>query len=206
MPDFLIEREVLDQGFSCIAGLDEAGRGALFGPVVAAAVVFAPNQIRLEIPEWIDAIKDSKMLAPLKRKRICRLIVERTYAIGLGVVSSREIDEINIHHASLEAMQRALGNLPLVPDFLLVDGFRLNDVNYSQKKIIKGDKKSISIAAASIIAKVLRDEMIQQLDRVFEGYALDSNKGYGTKKHYSALHQLGPTALHRKTFNLRTAT
>lgn len=206
MPDFLIEREVLAQGHSHIAGLDEAGRGALFGPVVAAAVVFKPFQISQEAPDWIAAIKDSKMLAPLKRKRLCRMIVAGAAAIGLGVVSSREIDEINIHQASLTAMRRALDRLPLVPDFLLVDGFRLNDVNYSQKNIIQGDKKSISIAAASIIAKVLRDEMIHKLDKVFEGYALDRNKGYGTKMHYSALRRLGPTALHRKTFNLRTAS
>jgi len=165
--------------------------------------VFSHSHIRQDQPEWINAINDSKMLSPNKRRRIGRAIVEHAYAIGFGIAGCKEIDEINIHHASLAAMQRALDCLPLTPDFLLVDGFRLNDVNYSQKKIIQGDKKSISIAAASIIAKVLRDEMIFQLDRVFEGYALDRHKGYGTKKHYSALHDLGPTVFHRKTFNLK---
>ena len=124
-------------------------------------------------------------------------------SIGLGFVTNTEIDRTNIHLASLEAMKRAIETMSISPDFLLVDGFSLDDVNYSQKKVLQGDQRSISIAAASIVAKVLRDEMIISVDRIFEGYSLSKNKGYATREHYSAIQNIGPCVLHRNSFNLR---
>lgn len=202
MPDFGNETAAINRGFHSIAGLDEAGRGALFGPVVAAAVIFPLDLIRREPRAWVAEIDDSKRLSPSKRKSICRSILIHARAVGVGWVSNREIDEKNIAWASFEAMRRSLRRLGIDPDFLLVDGFRLNDVKYFQEKIVQGDRKSITIAAASIVAKVLRDEMVDHLDRIFGGYNLKSNKGYGTRAHYSALRRLGPSPLHRRSFNL----
>ena len=156
-----------------------------------------------EVTGWVEKINDSKLLSPLKRKNVFRDILQHAVSLGFGIVSNKEIDQKNIHWASFEAMRRAIKNMPTTPDFLLVDGFRLDDVNYSQRKVFQGDKKSISIAAASIVAKVLRDEMLMQLDQIYQGFALYKNKGYGTKEHYSALEELGPTNLHRITFNLK---
>jgi len=200
--DFRIEAEVLRDGFSYIAGLDEAGRGALFGPVVAAAVIFPTTFIRDRGPEWLKEIDDSKRLSPRKRKRLAAEIVGGARAIGVGLASHSEIDRENIYRASLSAMSRAARNLMPSPDFLLVDGFQLNDVNYSQRRIVKGDQKSTTIAAASIIAKVCRDEMMVQFNSLFQEYALARNKGYGTRSHYEALRRLGPTPFHRRTFHL----
>ncbi len=206
MPDFQFERKALAQGYHRIAGLDEAGRGALFGPVVAAAVMFSRERIDDRICGWLNEIDDSKRITPRKRKQLCRLILIYADSVGWGVVSNQEIDKINIYWASLEAMRHAVANLPQSPDFLLVDGFKLNKVNYPQEKILQGDRKSISIAAASIVAKVLRDEMIIHLDRIFEGYGLAKHKGYGTKAHFAALQNWGPSVCHRRTFNLRIDT
>ncbi|NOR16023.1 MAG: ribonuclease HII [Candidatus Aminicenantes bacterium] len=206
MPDFQYERKALAQGYHCIAGLDEAGRGALFGPVVAAAVMFSRERIKNRICGWLTEIDDSKRITPRKRKQLCRLILIYADSVGWGVVSNQEIDKNNIFWASLEAMRHAVANLPQSPDFLLVDGFKLNKVNYPQEKILQGDRKSISIAAASIVAKVLRDEMIVHLDRIFERYGLAKNKGYGTKAHFAALQNWGPSVCHRRTFNLRIDT
>ena len=204
MPDFQFERALLNKGFRSIAGLDEAGRGALFGPVVAAAVIFSDSMIRSEIQGWIQDVNDSKLISPGKRRKLCKSILEHAFSVGFGLATNTEIDHKNIHLASLAAMRRAIVCMPVNPDFLLVDGFVINDVNYSQEKIIKGDRKSISIAAASIVAKVLRDDMIVHLDRIFEGYYLAKNKGYGTSEHYMALRKLGPSIFHRFTFNLKT--
>jgi ribonuclease HII len=202
VPDFHFEREIVRRGYGAIAGLDEAGRGALFGPVVAASVMFSVSLIRGKIKVWLKEIDDSKRISPTKRETLARKILIHSDAVGIGIASSAEIDRKNIYWASFEAMKRAFFSMPKVPDFLLVDGFRLNDVNYPQMYLPKGDQKSISIAAASIIAKVTRDRMMKKLDLVFEGYALSKNKGYGTKEHYDALRRLGPTALHRQSFNL----
>ena len=203
MPDFQIEREAAAQGYKAVAGLDEAGRGALFGPVVAAAVILPSRLCCQKVIGWVEKINDSKLLSPPKRKSSFREILQHAVSLGFGIVSNQEIDQNNIHWASLEAMRRAIKSMPTNPDFLLVDGFRLDAVNYSQRRIFQGDKKSISIAAASIIAKVLRDEMLMQLDQIYQGFALYKNKGYGTKEHYSALEEQGPTNLHRITFNLK---
>lgn len=202
MPDFQFEKEIVSQGYGFIAGLDEAGRGALFGPVVAAAVMFSASLINGGKKSWLEEIDDSKRISATKREILARLILMHSDAVGIGMASSVEIDAMNIYWASFEAMKRAFMSMPKVPDFLLVDGFRLNDVNYPQMNLSKGDQKSISIAAASIIAKVTRDRMMKRLDLVFQGYALSRNKGYGTREHYDALQKLGPTALHRQSYNL----
>ena len=202
MPDFQFEKEIVSQGYGSIAGLDEVGRGALFGPVVAAAVMFSASLINGKKKAWLEEIDDSKRISPTKREILARLILIHSDAVGIGMASSAEIDAMNIYWASFEAMKRAFKSMSKVPDFLLVDGFRLNDVNYPQMNLPKGDQKSISIAAASIIAKVTRDRMMKRLDLVFQGYALSRNKGYGTREHYDALQKLGPTALHRQSYNL----
>jgi ribonuclease HII len=203
MPDFQLERHALAQGYRAVAGLDEVGRGALFGPVVAAAVIFSPDLIQGTMGDWMCEINDSKLLSPRKRQRLCRLILQGADAVGWGMANNVEIEERNIHWAALESMRRALERLALEPDFLLVDGFRLDEVHYSQERVRQGDKKSITIAAASIVAKVLRDEMVVHLDRIFEGYSLARHKGYGTREHYRALQRLGPSVFHRRTFNLK---
>jgi ribonuclease HII len=206
MPDFELERQALAKDHRLVAGLDEAGRGALFGPVVAAAVVFPPALIISEVQGWMQSINDSKQLTARQRRQTCRLILMHAEGVGWGLASHSEIDRINIHRASLESMKRALDSLVMEPDFVLVDGFKLNNVQYSHLQVRQGDRKSLSIAAASIVAKVLRDEIIIHLDSVFEGYKLAKHKGYGTREHYEILRRLGPTVFHRKTFNLKDRT
>jgi ribonuclease HII len=189
MADFRIEKKILGRGFRAIAGVDEAGRGALFGPVVSAAVILPDELIRKRLSGC--------------RMRLAREILFHAVSVGVGLSSNFEIDEKNIYWASICAMKRAVENLSCEPGFVLVDGFGLNDVKYPQIGVPRGDKKSISIAAASIVAKVLRDEMMTLLDKVYGGYFLSKNKGYGTEEHYRALREKGPTPLHRFTFNLR---
>lgn len=203
MADFWIEKKIVDRGFKAIAGVDEVGRGALLGPVVAAAVILPCSIMREELVDWVEEINDSKLISSLKREKLTKIILTHAVSVGFGLASNHEIDQRNIYWASLIAMRRAVENMPLNPDFLLVDGFSLNGVNYPQIGVPKGDRKSITIAAASIVAKVLRDEMMVRLDKVYEGYALSKNKGYGTKEHYRALKKMGPTALHRMSFNLK---
>ena len=182
MADFQIEREIIKKGFKSIAGVDEVGRGALFGPVVSSAVIFPDTAIRQDLSGWIEEINDSKLLSPNKRKRLAKAILTNAVSVGIGLSTNSEIDQKNVFWASINAMRRAVENLSITP---------------------KGDKKCISIAAASIVAKVLRDDMMIHLDRVYNGYALSKNKGYGTKEHYRALTKLGPTLFHRRTFNLK---
>ena len=203
MADFRIEKSILGRGFRAIAGVDEAGRGALFGPVVSAAVILPDELIKKRLSGWVREVDDSKVLPPGKRLRLAKEILFHAVSVGVGLCSNFEIDEKNIYWASICAMRRAVENLSCEPDFLLVDGFGLNDVKYAQVCVPRGDKKSISIAAASIVAKVLRDEMMILLDKVYGGYLLSKNKGYGTEEHYRALRKKGPTPLHRFTFNLR---
>ena len=203
MADFQIEKKIIKKGFKAIAGVDEVGRGAIFGPVVAAAVILPPVLIKSSLSGWVGEIDDSKLISPAKRKKLTKAILANALSVGVGLSTNYEIDQINIYWASMSAMKRAVENMPIAPDFIIVDGFRLNDVNYPQTAITQGDRKSVSIAAASIVAKVLRDEMMIHMDRVYEGYALSKNKGYGTKEHYRALKKKGPTLFHRLTFNLR---
>lgn len=202
MPDFRIERKILKRGFKAVAGLDEVGRGALFGPVVAGAVILPVPVIQRKKSGWLREIDDSKRLSPTKRRELAKLIVAYAESVGVGLASHSEVDMKNVYWASLEAMKRAFASLSKKPDFLLVDGFNLNDVNYPEMCVPKGDQKSISIAAASIVAKVFRDDMIIRLAPLFAGYSLAKNKGYGTKEHFRALRDLGPTVFHRRSFNL----
>lgn len=202
MADFQIEKKFLERGYTTIAGVDEAGRGALFGPVVASAVIMPLSVMRKKLSGGIEEIDDSKVLTAKKRKRLARIILTEAMAVGIGLATNKEIDSENIYWASLRAMKRAIGNLSVNPEMILVDGFSLKDVDYPHVGIPQGDCKSISIAAASIIAKVVRDKMMILLDNVYKGYALEKNKGYGTKEHYKALREMGPTPFHRITFNL----
>jgi len=204
MADFKIEKKILSQSCQRIAGVDEAGRGALFGPVVAAAVVLPSRWISRPVKGWLRQVDDSKLLAPLKRRELARSILAEADAVGVGLATSLEIDEKNIYWASLEAMKRAVADLAPRPDFLLVDGFKRRECGFGcpQLGIPGGDRKSLTVAAASIVAKVVRDEMMRRLEDFFTGYHLARNKGYGTKAHYRALREKGPTPLHRLTFNL----
>jgi ribonuclease HII len=195
--NFEIESKLIKLGYRRISGIDEAGRGALCGPVIAAAVIFDQE----EPP--INGINDSKLISPKKREKLARAIYEKALGVGVGFASNLEIDAKNIHIATIKAMKRAIENLPIEPDFLLIDGRPLENIPYPQKAIIKGDRKSFSIAAASIIAKVIRDEIMRVFARLIPGYSLDKNKGYGTNEHFYALKALGPTLLHRISFKLK---
>jgi ribonuclease HII len=200
---FWIEKKIIKKGFKNIAGVDEAGRGALFGPVVAAAVIFPSRLFMGRCPEWAKELKDSKLLTPGRREHMAKNILSQALSLGIGLATNSEIDRQNIYRASLLAMKRAVEKMTLKPDFLLVDGFCLNGVHYPQIGLKQGDRKSPTIAAASIIAKVFRDEMMVKLDRIYEGYALSKNKGYGTKEHFRALKERGPSSFHRMSFNLK---
>ncbi len=208
MPDFRLERDFWKDGRRRVAGVDEVGRGCLFGPVVAAAVILPLSVQDLGEdpagwPDWVREINDSKRLTPLKRERLARRLMAEAEAVGLGQADPGEIDRINIHQASLAAMKRAVAALPVTPDALLLDGFALKDVDYPMRPVPGGDQRSLSIAAASIIAKVFRDEIVMKLDSLFRGYGLAQHKGYGTPEHYRALARLGPTPLHRRSFRLK---
>lgn len=181
------------EGYSLIAGIDEAGRGSLSGPVVAAAVILP---CRLFIPY----IKDSKKLSSQKRTELYCSILNKAKDVGIGVVEAKIIDRINIAQASFLAMKEAILDLKEVPDYVLVDGFKIPQLNISQIPLIKGEDKSISIAAASIIAKVYRDNIMIQYDQKYPQYLFKKNKGYGTEEHLKALLKYGPSEIHRKSY------
>ena len=186
------EKLAYQEGASFIAGVDEVGRGPLAGPVVAAAVILPKNIEDL-------GFDDSKKLSASKREEIYRLIQEKAIAIGIGIVDADIIDQVNIYQASRLAMQQAVSELKIQPDYLLIDAMKI-DVNTPQIGIIKGDAKSISIAAASIVAKQVRDQMMQEFDELYPGYDFDNNAGYGTPKHLEGLKSKGICPIHRKTF------
>lgn len=186
------ERLAYQEGASFIAGVDEVGRGPLAGPVVAAAVILPKNIEDL-------GFDDSKKLSSSKREEIYRLIQEKAIAIGIGIVDADIIDQVNIYQASRLAMQQAVSELKIQPDYLLIDAMKI-DVNTPQIGIIKGDAKSISIAAASIVAKQVRDQMMQEFDELYPGYDFSNNAGYGTPKHLEGLQSKGICPIHRKTF------
>ena len=185
------EREYAACGAIC--GIDEAGRGPLAGPVVAGAVILPKD-------EQILYVNDSKKLSEKKRELLYDEITERALAVGVGIVGPERIDEINILQATYEAMRLAVGQLEMRPDILLNDAVTIPGIDIQQVPIVKGDAKSVSIAAASIIAKVTRDRLMREYDQVFPEYGFASNKGYGTKSHIEALKALGPTPIHRRTF------
>jgi ribonuclease HII len=185
------ERQYPDAAYIC--GIDEVGRGPLAGPVVASAVILPKNC-------EILYINDSKKLSAKKREELYDVIMEQAIAVGIGQASPERIDEINILQATYEAMRLAINNLRVTPDILLNDAVTIPQVNIPQVPIIKGDAKSISIGAASIIAKVTRDRMMVDYDKTYPGYAFAENKGYGSAAHIAALKELGPTEIHRRSF------
>ena len=191
--NLLFEKEALNKGYRHIAGVDEAGRGPLAGPVVAAAVILP------ELKEY-PRIRDSKKISSSERERLFSLIVNEAIAIGVGVVSKEFIERENILIASLEAMRRAIYSLEIVPDFILVDGIYPIPISIEQRCIKKGDQKSQSISAASIIAKVYRDRIMDAYDAEFPQYGFSKNKGYPTRMHIEALRIYGASPIHRKTF------
>jgi len=203
VPSFRFEKRLLREGCLRIAGLDEVGRGALFGPVVAAAAVLPTAWLTGRPPGWVKYIDDSKLLSTTKKVELAVLLLREAEAVGVGMASSAEIDAVNIFRASQLAMKRAVENLSVPPDMLLVDGLALKEVEYRQMGIPQGDGKCRSIAAASIIAKVFRDGLMDRFDAVYEGYGLARNKGYGTAEHRRCLRERGPTSLHRMSFTLR---
>ncbi|MBQ9155206.1 MAG: ribonuclease HII [Eubacterium sp.] len=180
-------------GYGAICGIDEVGRGPLAGPVVAGAVILPPDC-------RILYINDSKKLTAAKREELYDLIMAEAVAVGIGLVPQNVIDEINILQATYQAMRQAIGNLSVQPDLLLNDAVTIPGVDIPQVPIIKGDARSISIGAASIVAKVYRDRMMVEYDRMFPGYGFASNKGYGSREHMEALKRLGPCPIHRRSF------
>lgn len=190
---FFYERQLADQGRSFVAGVDEAGRGPLAGPVVAAAVI---------LPDDCDysQFKDSKKLSPARREKLYQVLYDMRIPIGVGSAEPEEIDTINILQASLQAMKRAVTSLSYTPDYILVDGKFPVPVSIPQQTLIKGEQKSASIAAASIIAKVCRDRLMVELDAQFPQYNFCKHKGYPTKEHKELIVQYGPSPVHRKSF------
>ena len=185
------EKEYAQFGHVC--GIDEVGRGPLAGPVVAGAVILPENCNILYI-------NDSKKLTAKKREELYSVIMDQAVAVGIGMVSPQRIDEINILQATFEAMRQAIQNLSVTPDILLNDAVTIPDVSIRQVPIIKGDAKSISIGAASIVAKVTRDRLMEEYDAILPGYGFASNKGYGPAAHIAAIKANGPTPIHRRTF------
>lgn len=184
------------EGYKQIAGIDEAGRGPLAGPVVAAAVIFPPDYRNAEI-------KDSKKLSARKREELYDIIVSEAIAVGVGVADAEIIDRVNILQATFLAMREAVLELSTPPDFLLIDGLHCISMQIPQKPLVKGDNRSVSIAAASIIAKVSRDRIMEMYHRQFPQYNFLQNKGYGTKEHCTALKQFGICKIHRKSFHVK---
>ena len=200
MPDVLLyEKEAWASGFLRLAGIDEAGRGPLAGPVVAAAVVFDPEYIRPERAPTFGRLTDSKAMSEKLRKEYFELLTESEHTdIGIGIVEPEEIDQINILKATHKAM--ALAATQVAPQFALVDGLPVKGLPCDSRSIVKGDVLSISISAASIIAKVTRDRMMVELDATYPEYGFARHKGYGTKEHLSALKKHGATPIHRQSF------
>lgn len=196
-PNLAEERQLWLQGLDMVAGLDEVGRGPLAGPVAAGAVVLSPGSDF----RWLLHVRDSKQLTPAERRELATYIWRDAIAVGVGFVSHTAIDRIGIAEATRQAMLRAVGELHHRPQFLLIDALTLRACSLPQKGIINGDASCISIAAASIVAKVARDRFMQGYDHTFRGYGFARNKGYATREHLEALHRLGPCDIHRRSFN-----
>jgi ribonuclease HII len=191
-----LEKNAYQEGYQWVAGIDEAGRGPLAGPVVAAAVILPPNYFNSEI-------KDSKKLKPAQRESLFEIIQHEAVAIGIGITGAEMIDQLNILNATLQTMKEAVLELPSLPDLLLIDGNHKIPMITPQKAIIKGDALSISIAAASIIAKVTRDRIMEMYHRQYPQYNFHRNKGYGTKEHITAIKKFGVCKIHRKSFHVK---
>lgn len=193
---FCHEKRAKNNGYNFIAGIDEAGRGPLAGPVVASAVI-------IKTPQFSCEINDSKRLSPKKRLLAYQEIIKKA-AIGIGIIDEKIIDRINIRQATIMAMEEAVKALNIKPDLLLIDGMIRLNLPYSQKHIKGGDSKSLSIAAASIIAKVTRDTLMFDYHKRYPQYRFDLHKGYGTKLHIKVLKRHGPSPIHRKTFKVKS--
>ena len=196
-PSFSEETKLAEQGYKYIAGIDEAGRGALAGPVVAAAVIL-PCQPK---GAWLQEVNDSKLLKPERREYLFGYILETAVSVGVGVIHHDVIDKGNILKASLMAMKQAVEKLSPPPDSLLIDHLQLPDVSIPQKGIVNGDGRCLSIACASIIAKVTRDRMMMKMENDYPGYGLSKHKGYCTQEHIANLRILGPSPVHRLSFH-----
>src|SRR5690606_13954669 len=192
---YKLEHQLLAAGYRRIAGVDEAGRGPLAGPVVAAAAVIPPGT-------FIVHLNDSKKLTAKQRELVYEQLLAAKIPYGLGQASVAEIDRLNILNASRLAMMRAVANLPVKPDFLLIDGHAWPGINLPHRGVVGGDGCSLSIAAASVLAKVTRDRLMGEFDQAFPGYGFAKHKGYPTAEHYAALTRLGPCPIHRRSFNL----
>ena len=188
-----IENFFFEKGYKLICGVDEAGRGPLAGPVCAAAVILPPN---LEIP----GLDDSKKLSDKRRRALMPVIKEQAVTYGIAFASHEEIDQINILQATFLAMERAIAQLQVKPDLALIDGNRQKDFGIDVQTVVHGDSLSASIAAASVLAKVTRDDYMLQMAQMYPQYGFEVHKGYGTKAHYEALSQAGPSDIHRMTF------
>ncbi|SET83427.1 RNase HII [Salinibacillus kushneri] len=187
------EKNLWNKGYTYIAGIDEAGRGPLAGPVVAGAVI-------IDESFYIEGLDDSKKLPESTRERFFDEIKEKAVGFGIGIVDSQTIDQINIYQATKLAMKKAVMDIKNDPQYLLIDAVKLPELPVHQESLVKGDQKSVSIAAASVLAKVTRDRMMKDIDREYPSYQFASNMGYGTKVHLEALKQNGPTPFHRRSF------
>ena len=188
-----IENGYFAQGVTVICGVDEAGRGPLAGPVCAAAVILPKG---LEIP----GLNDSKKLTDKRRRELMPIIEEQALAYGIAFATHEEIDQINILQATFLAMERAMAQLEIKPELALIDGNRQKDFGINVETVVKGDSRSANIAAASVLAKVTRDDYMEAMAAEYPGYGFEVHKGYGTKAHYEALRELGPSPIHRMTF------
>ncbi len=197
-PDLCFEQPLWNAGLLAVAGLDEAGRGAWAGPVCAGVVVLPPAQ--RDICARLAGVRDSKQMTPQQRERWAAAIRAEVAGWGVGFASAAEIDALGILPATRMAMQRALAQLPAPPQHLLLDALRLPGVHLPQTALIKGDMRSLSIAAASVLAKTARDAQMQALEALYPGYGFAAHKGYGTAQHAAALLRLGPCPLHRRSY------
>ncbi len=193
MPDYTIEKEIKAEGYNFICGVDEAGRGPLAGPVCAAAVI-------LKEDTEIDGLNDSKKLTERKREQLFDVIKEKAVAYSVAFASVEEIEELNILGATFLAMKRAVEGLNVPADFAIIDGNRLPSLEIAAKPVVKGDMHSMSVAAASVLAKVTRDRLLLEYDKEYPEYKFSAHKGYGTKAHYEAIREYGITPIHRKSF------
>jgi ribonuclease HII len=198
-PDLVLERKLQQEGFASIAGLDEAGRGAWAGPLTAAAVILPLE--RPDLAEILHGVRDSKQMTPRLRARWAEVIYQVAVAVGVGHCPTEEVDTLGPLGATRLAMERALAELSLVPEHLLIDYLRLPEVSLPQTALPHGDARVLSIAAASVIAKVTRDRWMISYEDTFPGYGFARHKGYGTSEHRSALHRLGPCPIHRRSFS-----
>lgn len=187
------ENEAYENGYTCVCGVDEAGRGPLAGPVFAAAVVLGRGQI-------IDGVNDSKKLSEKKREVLFDKIKEEALCYSIASVDEKAIDEINILNATFLAMKKAVEGLEIKPDFAMIDGNKTPDLSIDCEAVVKGDANSVSIAAASILAKVSRDRYMLEMAEQYPEYQFEKHKGYGTKLHYQMLDEYGPSEIHRQTF------